>query len=124
MSEPSAVAIPPSPREQVISWLLEGHRDSDIKAAIAERWPEEDAHALAVSAVDHFAKAATCDRRVVVGWGMEAYRDLYRKMLDIGDYANAMKAVKELVALATKHVYGSDDPETTDDEKSDSDEIE
>ena len=106
MIEPAKItALAPQapPREQVIGWLLEGHRDSDIKQAVESLWPNEDPMALMHAAVDHFAKAADCDRAVVLGWAMEAYRDLYRRLLEIGDFANAMKAVKELVALASKH---------------------
>lgn len=114
----TGMTVPTSPRDQVIVWLLEGHRDSDIKEAIANRWPEADGKALINSAVDHFVLAARCDRRVIIGWALEAYRDIYRRMIDIGDFANATKAVKELVALATKHdVYAGDDEEKEADER-------
>jgi hypothetical protein len=111
----AGVSVPATPRDQIIVWLLEGQRDSDIKEAIASRWPGMAANALLTSAVDHFATAASCDRRIVIGWALEAYRDIYRRMIDIGDFANAIKAVKELVALATTHnVYADDDAKTTD----------
>ena len=92
-----------SPRDQVIGWLLDGHRDGDIRDAILAKWPGEDPEKLCLLAVDHFAASASCDLAVVVGWALEAYRDLYRRMIAIGDFAGAMKAVKELTALAVTH---------------------
>lgn len=103
---PSGTGIAPTkhPRDEVIAWFLAGHRDGDIREAIAQRWPDEDAAELAAQAAEHFADAAACDLSILVGWGLEAYRDLYRRMLAIGDFSNAMKAVKELIALSEKHV--------------------
>jgi hypothetical protein len=91
------------PVDEVVGWLIEGHRDADIRGAIKEKWPELDAVTLQNAAVEHFRRAANCEPAVIVGFALEAYRDLYRRMMKIGDFAGATKAVKELVAL-TNHV--------------------
>jgi hypothetical protein len=106
-----AVTIPAPPRDQIIAWLLEGHRDADIREAAAARWPGSDPQQLINSAVEHFINAAKCDRRVIIGFGIEAYRDLYRRLIEIGDFTNAIRAIKELVNLATStNVFDDDEP--------------
>lgn len=70
----------------MIEWLLEGQREADIAAAIREKWPAEDCHALLVSAVEHFEAAASCDLAIVIGWALEAYKDLYHRQLADGDF--------------------------------------
>lgn len=87
------------PIDEVIAWLIEGHRDADIRAAIKEKWPEHDPTQLQLAAAEHFRRAAQCEPQIIVGFAIEAYRDLYRRMVKIGDFAGAAKAVKELVAL-------------------------
>ena len=104
MTEPAAgqLTTPSSPKSQVIAWLLDGHRDEDIREALAFRWPEINRDAVLAEVIQYFEEAATCDKTVLVGWALEAYRDLYRRMVAIGDFANALRAVKELAALAGK----------------------
>lgn len=92
----------PPPREQVIGWLIEGHRNADILQAVAAKWPGADPAALLDSAVDHFRAAGQADAGTVTGWALEAYRDLYRRSLKIGDFGTAMKAVDKLSAMVGK----------------------
>jgi hypothetical protein len=79
--------------------LVEGHKAHDVEQAIRSRWPELDPHLLFTQAIEHFANTADSDTVHVVGWALEAYRDLYRRLVGIGDYTGAMKAVSELVKL-------------------------
>lgn len=99
-SEPAAEL---QPVDEVLAWLLDGHRDCNIREAIKAKWPDLDPIKLQMAAVEHFRRAAVCEPEVIVGFAIEAYRDLYRRSLQIGDFAGATKAVKELVAL-TPHV--------------------
>lgn len=95
--------IPTSdPKAQTILWLLEGNRAEDIAQAIAKTFPDQDPAALLNAAGDHFAAVAQADPLVIRGFCLEAYRELYRRCFDIGDYQGGMKAVKELMAYATK----------------------
>lgn len=81
-------------------WLLEGNRTEDVAQAIAARFPGEDPAKLLHAAGDHFATVAGADPLVIRGWCLEALREMYRRMVDIGDYAGALKAIKELMAYA------------------------
>jgi hypothetical protein len=37
---------------------------------------------------------------VVIGFGLEAFREIYRQAMERGQLGDAMKAVREMVALA------------------------
>lgn len=65
-------------------------------------WPDQDAAPLIVAAVARLADAGEFDGQVIVGWCMEAYRDLYRRMVEVGDFAGALAAVKRMQDLAMK----------------------
>ena len=51
------------------------------------------------------------DRKVLIGWAFEAYREIYRQLLLAGNLEGAMKAVKELTALEAKHRILDEDEE-------------
>src|SRR5690242_20058871 len=87
----------PSALSQTIVWMLEGNRAEDITEAIKNSFPHEDPAALINAAGDHFATVAEADNGVIVGWCLEAYRELYRRMVAIGDFPGALRAVKELL---------------------------
>lgn len=112
--ETGQLARLPDPKAHVIAWLLDGHRDEDIKEALATKFPEVNAVAVLAEVVQHFQEAATCDKTVLLGWALEAYRDLYRRMIAIGDFAGAMKAVKELAGLAGRTRGVRSDPKSAD----------
>ena len=104
---PPVAAVSPAPivkqkpaAQQVVEWMVKGHQEADIAEAVAAMFPGANAKKLIELAVDHFVAAAHCQRDVILGWAMEAYRELYRSLLNIGDYPGAMKAVGSLVKLS------------------------
>ena len=78
---------------------MEGHTEAEIRQALKELYaaPPSKQTALITAVLDEFAQIGQADREVIRGWGLEALRHLYQKMVEIGDYANAMKAIKELM---------------------------
>ena len=82
--------------QQVYEWLLAGHSAEDIRQAGAGRYPGENIDALIVESLDRFTELASADSDTIRGWCLAAYRDLYKKMVAIGDYSGAIRAVKEL----------------------------
>ncbi len=80
--------------------MLEGNRCEDVAEAIKANYPSADPGELIQKAGDHFGTVARADASVIRGWCLEAYRETYRKMVDIGDFANALKAIKELMNYA------------------------
>lgn len=107
----TALTKPADPREQVIAWLIEGNRDADVIESLREQFPHADPAALLSAAVDRFEQSANSRLSVIVGWSLEAYRELYRKALAAGDLEAARKALKELVATAGKYVRDADETE-------------
>lgn len=76
--------------------MLQGASGSQILEAIAEKYPDMDAGKLLHIAGEHFERIATSDNALIRGWCLEATRELYRRMIEIGDYPNALRAVKQL----------------------------
>ncbi len=80
-------------------WILEGRDDYTIRQAIEASFPDTDPDKLIQTVLDAFAAFADADENVIRGWALEALRHLYEKMVEIGDYAGALKAIKELVRM-------------------------
>lgn len=85
---------------QVLRWLLEGHDEKQIADALKKDFPDAEARQALEAVMDYFATVGNADKAVIKGWCLEAYRDLYGKMVAIGDYHNAVHAIKELAKLA------------------------
>lgn len=86
--------------EQTIRWLLTGARDADVLEAIRTTWPDQEVKPLIAAAVEQLAQSGKFDRLVVRGWCFEVTKDLYRRMTEIGDFAGALRAVKQMWDLA------------------------
>lgn len=84
---------------QVVKWLVDGHDSNDVAEALEKEFPDADRKKTVQSAVGYIRKQGALDHAAVVGWAAAAYRELYRKMVQVGDFANAIRAVKELTAL-------------------------
>lgn len=82
--------------EQTIVWLLTGARESDVIEAIREMWPDQDIEPLTTAAINQLIESADVDPAAVRGWCFEATKHLYQKMVAIGDFAGALRAVKQL----------------------------
>lgn len=97
--------------DQVVQLMIGGQSEAGIRAVLASAFPQINPQDLLVAATDHFDKASRCDRSVVIGWALEAYRELYRLQLNDGDFDGARKSLKELVATATRFnsVHDQDD---------------
>lgn len=80
----------------VVDWMLQGASGAQILEAINEKFPEEKPGELLRYAGEHFEMIANSDTRLIRGWCYEATRELYRRMLEVGDYANALRAVKQM----------------------------
>ena len=86
--------------QQVYAWVLDGHDEHHIREAIQQQWPNANPPALLAAAVDQLAKSADFDEALVLGFCLEATRHLYQRMLAIGDFSGALKAIQQLHKLA------------------------
>ena len=84
---------------QIVKWILSGATEGDVAEAIEAAWPDATPKPLIVAAIERIRAAGDFDKQVVLGWCFEATRDLYRRMVDIGDFPGALRAVKQLAEL-------------------------
>jgi len=109
----------PAKTNQVLKWILTGATEHDITEAIKASWPDAAARPLLVAAIEQLRDSADFDPQTVLGFCFEATRELYRRMIDIGDFAWALRAVKQLTEIAGKRPWDcSPAPETAAEEKS------
>lgn len=86
--------------QQVIRWILEGNTREAIEEAIADTWPDEKHKPLIVAAMSALKRSARSMRTNATAWCIESLRFLYQKQVEIGEYAGAMRAVKQIADLA------------------------
>ena len=96
---PKSSDLDPNEVNQVLKWILSGATERDISEAVANSYPATPPQPLICAALDHIRAAADCDPNVVRGFCVEATRDLYRRMVEIGDFTGALRALKQLSAL-------------------------
>lgn len=88
--------------EQTIVWLLTGAREAEVIEAIRDLWPDQDIEPLTTAAVNQLVESADIDPAAVRGWCFEATKHLYQRMTAIGDFAGALRAVKQLYELSAR----------------------
>ena len=80
----------------MFKWIVAGATEPDVVEAILQQWPDEQPKPLIAAAIDQIRRAGGFDGDLVRGWCFEAVRHLYRQMVEIGDYAGALRAAKQL----------------------------
>lgn len=88
---------------QVFAWILSGATEHEVSEAIAAAWPDAKPKPLIVAAIQRIRESAAIDAETVTGFCVEATRDLYRRMIADGDFAGALKAIKQLSEIARRH---------------------
>lgn len=101
-AENQSLAKSVDPLEQVIRWIVEGESDGDILASIVEAYPTQDPRQLYEAAIDRIEKASTVEANVVYGWILMARKELFRRMLEVGDYTGALRATDRIESLVDK----------------------
>jgi hypothetical protein len=96
--------------QQVTTWILEGNSTEAIEEAITETWPGEQREPLIVAAMSALNRSATSLRDNAADWCLESLRFLYQKQVEIGEYAGAMRAVKQICDMALPKAAGPQAP--------------
>ena len=103
-SPPSADALPLTPATetaaQVYAWIIAGASEDQINEAVQATWPGQSPRPLIIAAMKRIASAATVDRECLVGWCIESTRAVYQQALEARDFGAALRAIKQLHALA------------------------
>lgn len=97
---PKNSTVDPAAIRQVYRLLIEGHGKIDIIEAIEEQFPDHEPNQLLAEAAKSFAVIAAEPLTTIKGWALESTRTLYRKLVEVGDYVGALRAIKQLTELA------------------------
>ncbi len=107
--KPGTLTRPPAttPEElaritQVFLWIVQGQAEGHILEAIRATWPDQEPKPIIAAAIEELAKSADFNPKVIRGWCFEAYRDLYRRLYENGDFVGALRAVKLLQDMAAR----------------------
>ena len=84
----------------VVKWILQANDERDIRQAFREKYPDADDQAALAAAVEEIAAIGREDAAFTRGWALAATRELVRKMIEIGDFANAMRGIKQVAQLS------------------------
>jgi len=81
----------------IVDLLIQGHSFPQIVEFGGKR-----AEKLLPEVCHYFDEVGTQNSAQVMGFAMEALRDLYRRSLEIGDLANAKSCIVEIAKLAKR----------------------
>lgn len=96
ISAPSPAAV-----LQVRQWIVDGQQSADIMESIAEHFPAERADLILGAALaDMSAEAERLDIDLARGFLLNAYREIYRRGLEINDFGTALGALRAFERVA------------------------
>ena len=94
--------VAPATLKAVLAWILAANDERDVREAIRKEFPDADEAAVLSAAVDELEAIGNESPEFTRGWALAATRELVRKMIEVGDYANAMRGIKQVNELAGK----------------------
>lgn len=89
---------PPAP-VAVVQWLISGASEHDVLEALRARYPDADPQATMAAVADHLAAEGQPNGHALRGWALVCYRELYRRMLEVGDFDGARKVLKNITEI-------------------------
>ncbi len=105
MAEDTALAVqdnepPPPPAVAVVQWLITGASEHDVLEALRAKYPDAKADTVLSAVRGHFAAEGQPDTDALRGWVLASYRELYRRMLEVGDFDGARKTLKNITEVS------------------------
>lgn len=82
--------------KNIAKLLTEGNAINDVVEFILVENPEVQREQILNAGFDWFVSASNIPEKYIKGWCYEAFRELYRKLIEVGDYNSAIKCVKEI----------------------------
>lgn len=67
--------------------------------ALRVKYPNADTQATMTAVRDYLAGEGTPDTDALRGWVLTSYRELYRRMLEVGDFDGARKVLKNITEV-------------------------
>ena len=91
---------PPPPAVAVVQWLITGASEHDVLEALRAKYPDADPRKTLAAVRTHFAAEGQPDTDALRGWVLASYRELYRRMLEVGDFDGARKTLKNITEVS------------------------
>jgi hypothetical protein len=89
----------PPPPVAVLQWLIGGASEHDIVEALRHKYPDADARQTIAAVRDHLAVEGQPQPDALRGWVLVSLRELYRRMLEVGDFDGARKVLKNITEI-------------------------
>ena len=83
----------------IVQWLLTGASEQDVLEALRAKYPDADAGATLAAVRERLTAEGTPDTDALRGWVLLSYRELYRRMLEVGDFDGARKVLKNITEV-------------------------
>ncbi len=81
--------------------LIEGQNIEDIKEYLKERGKNKtEAMKIIEKAFNQLLENTDISKYMRLAWCLEALRDIYKRLMESGDYNGATRAIKEIVSLS------------------------
>lgn len=87
---------------QVQRLIVQGHGKADVLEWLKKEHPKEKGEALYKKAVAFFTDHAM-NKIERLGFCQESARYLYQKMVEVGDYSGALRAIQEVAKLSDSY---------------------
>lgn len=84
---------------QIQKQLIEGNKSKDIIDFIQKEYKVKNVEILFNQALAMIAEYAQADKDFLKGFAIVASKELYRKMIEVGDFSGALAAIKEFSKL-------------------------
>lgn len=99
MDKQTDITAPPPAPIAVLQWLISGASEQDVLEALRTKYPKADAKATLAKVRDHLADEGRPSTDALRGWVLVSYRELYRRMLEVGDFDGARKVLKNITEI-------------------------
>jgi hypothetical protein len=99
MADDQTLTAPPPPAVAVLQWLITGASEHDIAEALRVKYPDADPRKTMAAVRERLAAEGNPDADALRGWVLASYRELYRRMLEVGDFDGARKVLKNITEV-------------------------
>lgn len=100
-----------------IKLTIEGNTEADIREWLSQTYPDIKATKILKMIPEYLKEKAGEDKTVILGFCLEATKDLYKNLLKIGDFTGALKAIQELSKLSKNTKQSAKEEPVSDDGK-------
>jgi hypothetical protein len=99
MDKTTPIATTPPAPVAVLQWLISGANEHDIVEALRAKYPDADPRQTMAAVLDKLVAEGQPRPDALRGWVLVSYRELYRRMLEVGDFDGARKVLKNITEI-------------------------